>query len=118
MSKKEKRNHRFEVRLTEQEANQLLEISKSYKTPSEFIRARIFRSGSQIVDPKELIRSVDEVTASMNRIGNNINQFAKYANQRRGIDNDSIMKEYTSLLGAYIQEEKKLEILYRKIMAL
>ena len=54
----------------------------------------------------------------MKRIGNNIKQFAKYANQRREVGEDRVIDDYNKLIGELIRIERELIMLYRKIIAL
>lgn len=92
--------------------------SKNHKSYADYMRRCLFSKGKELLNPIEFIRAIDEVTIEMKRIGNNINQFAKYANQRSSVNEDHIIEEYNKLLTKYIKVEKRLEILYRKLIAL
>lgn len=109
---------RLEMRFTEEEYTELIVNSKNYKSISEYIRVRTFKKGSSLLNPIELIRALDEVCLEMNRIGNNINQIAKYINQTKEITDAGLIKEYEKLLIDYVGQQKRLEILYRKIINL
>lgn len=115
---KKNRIKRIELRFREDEYDLLIENSKSYKSTSEYIRARLFKKGSSIPNPIELLKSLDNVNVEMKRVGNNINQLAKYVNQRKGITSDELILEYEKLLNEYVELQQKLEISYRKIINL
>ena len=70
----------MKVRLTNLEYEELTKASKSSKCMSDYFRQRVFRKGVGLIDPKEFIRSMDEICLEMKRIGNNINQLARYVN--------------------------------------
>ena len=72
--KANKRDRIVKVRLTNLEYEELTKASKSSKCMSDYFRQRVFRKGVGLIDPKEFIRSMDEICLEMKRIGNNINQ--------------------------------------------
>lgn len=117
-AKKTNREKSFLIRFTEDEFLKLTESAKNYKSVSEYIRVRAFKNGSSLLNPIELIRALDEVCLEISRVGNNINQIAKYINQRKGITNDGLIKEYEKHLIDYVNQQKRLETLYRKIINL
>ena len=78
--KANKRDRIVKVRLTNLEYEELTKASKSSKCMSDYFRQRVFRKGVGLIDPKEFIRSMDEICLEMKRIGNNINQLARYVN--------------------------------------
>lgn len=117
-AKKTNRGKSFLIRFTEDEFLKLTESAKNYKSVSEYIRVRAFKNGSSLLNPIELIRALDEVCLEISRVGNNINQIAKYINQRKGITNDGLIKEYEKHLIDYVNQQKRLETLYRKIINL
>ncbi|BAD51329.1 plasmid mobilization protein [Bacteroides fragilis] len=118
MKERKNRNKRLWIRVSDEEYQQMVEASKGHKSCADYIRKRIFGKGKDIINPVEFIRAIDEVSLEMKRIGKNINQFARYANERKSVDGDFLMEEYNKLLSDYIKKEQKLEVLYRKIIAL
>jgi hypothetical protein len=60
------------VRLTKLEYEELTKASKSSKCMSDYFRQRVFRKGVGLIDPKEFIRSMDEICLEMKRIGNSM----------------------------------------------
>lgn len=88
-SKKSKRKRRgieknktcyIRVRCTEEEYQKLLKKSKHFGTASSYLRMMIFDSRKNIIDPQSLLKMVNEYSAAINRVGNNINQIAKHMN--------------------------------------
>ena len=51
----------MKVRLTKLEYEELTKASKSSKCMSDYFRQRVFRKGVGLIDPKEFIRSMDEI---------------------------------------------------------
>ena len=70
--KANKRDRIVKVRLTNLEYEELTKASKSNKCMSDYFRQRVFRKGAGLIDPKEFIRSMDEICLEMKRIGNNM----------------------------------------------
>ena len=116
MKTKQNRDIRLELRLTQKEYKQLQDESAGYKTLSEYVRHKTFDKGIDLVDPKELIRTMDELYLEMKRIGNNINQFAHYVNSVETKTPDNIILEFDKLLSDYVSIEKRLNITWRKFM--
>lgn len=116
--KKENKIKTLRFRCTNDEYQLILNQSKDHKSYADYIRTCIFGRGKAFIDAKEFIRSIDEVSLEMRRVGNNINQFAKYANQRKMVEGDILLSEYNKLLSDYIKLEIRLEKLYRKLISL
>lgn len=105
-------------RCTEEEAKIILEEAKKFKSVSDYLRRRVFKHGASLINPVDLIRVLDEQSREMKYIGNNINQFAKYANQRGQIANDEIQKEFNTVFKSYVNIAEKILSAYRKIISL
>ncbi len=63
--KANKRDRIVKVRLTNLEYEELTKASKSSKCMSDYFRQRVFRKGVGLIDPKEFIRSMDEICLEM-----------------------------------------------------
>lgn len=113
---------RFELRLSEQELKQFLELEKSLGiSRSDIVRIRVLKNAaSMLVNTKELMKKMDAVGAELGRSGNNINQLARHANilQKQGLLSQSITTEFNSLLGEYITIQQELEKVIRQIIRL
>lgn len=87
---------------------------------SVYLRKKInLKSGSHnsMVNNVELIRRLDKIGAEISRIGNNINQFARYSNiliQDNRVDND-LLEKFSNEMGKYIKTRKELINAYRTI---
>jgi len=113
---------RFELRLSEQELMQFLELEKSLGiSRSDIVRIRVLKNAANMLtNTKELMKRLDNIGAELGRSGNNINQLAKHANilQKQGLLNQSVATEFTSLLGGYITVQQELEKNIRQIIRL
>jgi len=114
--KKYRKSVRVEFSCTVEEAEMLAKAAKGYRSISAYIRQRIFKNGKSLLNPVEFIRVLDEATLEMKRVGVNINQFAKRANQKKEISNSKELDDYNKLLSEYLEIEKKINITLRKIM--
>lgn len=96
-----KRNNRLVFDLSDEELNQLNERLKKYPSGnrSEFIRESILNNYIIINDDTNLRELVYEV----NRIGNNINQLTRLANQ-----NKEVQSEEVGLLKEQVEEIRSL----------
>ena len=113
---------RFELRLSEQELKQFLELEKSLGiNRSDIVRIRVLQNAANmLVNTKELMKKLDTVGAELGRSGNNINQLARHANilHKQGLLSQSITTEFNSLLGEYITIQQELEKVIRQIIRL
>ena len=113
---KNKRTKRLELRLTEKEYSRLVEEAKNYQSLADYIRMRTFSNGVALIDPKEFIRVMDDILSEMKRVGNNINQFAKYVNTVGNVTPENVIREFDKELDNYMKLEDKLNVTWRKIM--
>lgn len=113
---------RFELRLSEQELRQFLEMEKSLGiSRSDIVRIRVLKNtANMLVNAKELMKKLDATGAELGRSGNNINQLAKHANilNKQGLLSQSIATQFNSLLGSYIATQQELEKVIRQIIRL
>ena len=111
--KENKRNRIVKVRLTKLEYEELTKASKSSKCMSDYFRQRVFRKGVGLIDPKEFIRSMDEIC-----LGNNINQLARYVNIHKEETNQDILNEVERRMAEYVIMQDKLNVTWRKLMSI
>ena len=116
--KANKRDRIVKVRLTNLEYEELTKASKSSKCMSDYFRQRVFRKGVGLIDPKEFIRSMDEICLEMKRIGNNINQLARYVNIHKEEVNQEVLNEVEKKMADYVIMQDKLNVTWRKLMSI
>ncbi len=75
-------------------------------------------SRSVIINAKELIGQLEKAGAEIGRSGNNINQLARYANMlnKKDILSPVVAERFNILLGQYLDNQKGLETVLRKII--
>ena len=117
-----KRDKKIDVRFTKEEFELILKLEKALGiSKADLIRNRIL-TGSQrvIVNAEQLIAALDLLGTEMGRIGNNINQLARYANalNRQGILSVVIAERYHILLVKYKEMQNRLEVLLRRMIRL
>lgn len=117
-----KKIRRFELRLSDQELHQFLELERSLGiSRADIVRIRVLRNSSKmLVNTKELMNQLDKIGAELGRAGNNINQLARHANilQKQGLLGPNVTAEFTSLFSEYIKVQRELEKLIRQIIRL
>lgn len=114
-----KRTRKIDVRFTEEEFALVLKMEKTLGLKrTDLIRTRVLQSSQVIVNARELIVQLDQLGAELGRIGNNINQLARYANilNKRALLSVQIIARYNKLLEEYIRIQQQLEITLRKII--
>jgi hypothetical protein len=91
------------VRFTETEYNKLQRMVKQNElgTVSNFVRQYLFSDNKVLIDPKTFLKGVDALTASVNKVGNNINQIAKFLNTTKDVNNYALMREWFDLFAQY-----------------
>lgn len=108
------RNKRLWIRLNDREYERLIADSAKYKSLSDYIRQRLFNSG--VMSPADYLKYMDDICLELKRIGNNINQIAKYVNQHRDEAQTEVLKEIENALLQHIDAEKRLNVTWRKLM--
>ena len=113
---------RFEVRLTEDEYNQLLNIeTKLGITRTEYIRLRILNDTKSIlINSAQLLEQLNILGAEIGRSGKNINQLALHANilNNRVQLNEAVIIEFNGLFRDYVRIRDDTEKSLRQIIRL
>lgn len=116
------RTKRFEIRLTEDEFNQLLNLEKQLGVNrTEIIRIRgLHNLHKVLVDGKQVLTALDAIGAELGRSGNNINQLARHANMlnHHGLLTESVVMEFNRLFRDYIRIRGDTEKTLRQIIRL
>jgi len=86
---------------------------------SDYLRLLILGRGkaTSITNKQELIKQLDKIGIQISRIGNNINQIAKYANiqLKSGKIDQRTLERFNNLMEDYLKEERKLINAYRAL---
>ena len=86
---------------------------------SDFLRALILddKQRQRFTDQVELIKKLDTLGASLGKIGNNINQLAKYANiqLKTGKMDPRTLDRYNLLMEQFLKEQQELSKAYRAL---
>ena len=118
----ELKTRKLQLHVTELEyANiKLLYSASGKKTVSDFMRALILDKdkSNSIINKVELIKHLDVIGNEIGRIGNNINQLAKYANIqiKSGKVDPKTMIRFTDQMDSYLQERRELAKAYRVLV--
>jgi hypothetical protein len=117
-----KRTKKIDARFTEEEYRIVEELEKTLGVrKTDLVRSRLLQNApSTIINAKELINQLDSIGTELGRSGNNINQLAKYGNilRKKGILSPMIVERFNILFGQYLDEQKVLEAVMRKIIRL
>lgn len=118
----DQRTRRFELRLSEAERGQFLELEKSLGVSrADIVRIRVLQySKKMLVNTAEMMKQLDSIGTELGRSGNNINQLARHVNtlQRQGITHPALVHDLTSLLSEYIRVQRELEKSLRQLLRL
>ncbi|MFE2861678.1 ribbon-helix-helix domain-containing protein [Sphingobacterium multivorum] len=118
----EQRTRRFELRLSEAERAQFLELEKALGlSRADIVRIRVLQhSKKMLVNTAEIMKLLDSIGTEIGRSGNNINQLAKHANtlQQQGMLHSSLVRDLAPLLTEYIRLQRRLEQSIRQIIRL
>ncbi len=119
--KKEKNNRerKLDIRFTKREFNQIVEqANKLNVSKTKYVRSKIFKGDIALINPVEFLEQYSSINLEMKKIGNNINQLAKYANmlQQAGQENLNVIVELNSYLKSFIDIQKQINKLNNKIL--
>lgn len=116
-----KRTRIIKAKLTDDEFEALLHIQKeSGLNRTEVIRRRVLYGSAAVtlINPAELLWSLDGIGAELGRAGNNINQLARHANvlNKQGRLSPQIVAYFNARFSDYISTQQELEKLLRQIL--
>lgn len=118
----EQRTRRFELRLSEAERAQFLDLENALGlSRADIVRVRVLQhSKKMLVNTTEIMKLLDSIGAEIGRSGNNINQLAKHANtlQQQGMLHSNLIRDLARLLTEYIGLQRKLEQSIRQLIRL
>lgn len=108
----DKRSYVVKLRLTEKERGQLAEQVREagYKDQTEYVRKKVFASGDTPThNPKQLFRALDKTGGELKRIGNNINQVARYVHylEKHNMVEGKVIALYNQHFQEFLQVEKE-----------
>ncbi|QQD14385.1 hypothetical protein [Sphingobacterium sp. UDSM-2020] len=118
----EQRSRRFELRLSEAERTQFLDLEKSLGlSRADIVRIRVLQNSKKmLVNTTEIMKLLDSIGTEIGRSGNNINQLAKHVNtlQQQGMFHSALIRDLAPLLTEYIRLQRRLEQSIRQLIRL
>lgn len=119
LNRAERRSIKLQLHVTEEEfsrfENQFKVSGKRFL--SDFLRTLILdeKHMQRFTDQVELIKKLDILGTNLGKIGNNINQLAKYANiqLKTGKMDPMTLDRYNLLMEQFLKEHRKLSKAYR-----
>ncbi|MBB1644539.1 hypothetical protein A9970_11290 [Sphingobacterium sp. UME9] len=118
----EQRTRRFELRLSEAERAQFLELEKALGlSRADIVRIRVLQhSKKMLVNTTEIMKLLDGIGTEIGRSGNNINQLARHANtlQQQGMLRAVLIRDLVPLLTEYVRLQRELEQSVRQLIRL
>lgn len=109
---------RIWFRMSDEEKSRLQEMaSSSGRTVSGYIRAKLFGGEKATINAVEFLKEYKTQIHEMQKIGNNINQLAHYANVciKNGMLSEAVVQEMNQTIGELTKIEIKLEDAMRRI---
>ncbi len=118
--KKENRTKKIDARFTEAEYKTIQALEKELGVrKTDLVRSRLLENApAMVLNAKELIRSLDSISAEIGRSGNNINQLARYANilNNKKVLSPMVAERFNMLFEQYLLNQKMLEASLRKVV--
>jgi len=114
------RNRRFELRLSEGELQQFLELENTLQmSRSDIVRIRVLENSSGVlVNARELLKVLDSFGTELGRSGNNINQLARHANilNIKGSLDAEVVIHFNQSMREYINVQREIEKGIRQLL--
>ncbi len=113
----------YKVYLNIKESKILLEQQNvlGYKNLSQYLRYKLLKDKKRMiyVNPVELIKQMDLYGVEMGRIGNNINQMSRHANQLSKEDelDVNVIEDFTRAIEEYNNLRSKILMCFNKILS-
>ena len=115
-----KRSFRITARFTEEEYKIIEAMEKTLGVnKTDIVRSRLLNNGTTVmINAKEVITELDRIGTELGRSGNNINQFAHYANilEQRGVGSIRLVEHFNNLFDRYLEQRKELDTALRKVI--
>ncbi len=115
-----KRSRKVDVRFTAEEFEKLrLWATELGVSRTELVRMRVLEgSGRFILNSKEVVARLAFAGTELARIGNNINQLARYANilHKKGLLSPQVIERYNQLLANYTGMQELLAKEIRRVI--
>lgn len=115
----ENRVKRLWIRITESEDKEIKRCAeKMGVSVSKYLRTRIFKSEASLINAVDFLKEYKERVYELKKIGNNINQLARYANhaEKAGQFDPVVIEELNKYLQDFIRCQRETADLNRKIL--
>lgn len=109
----------YNFRMTAPEKKKLKEMAdKSGRSVSAYIRAKLFGGEVATINAVEFLKGYTTQIYEMQKIGNNVNQLAHYANIciKGGVLSEDVVKTMDDYLGQLVECEREIVSLQKKII--
>jgi hypothetical protein len=113
------RTELIKVRCTDEEKQDIKKLASDYGMDvSSFIRGKIFEREVSLINAVEFLSMYKEGVHELKKIGNNINQLARYANyaEKSGQVSPALLEELNRYLQDFIRSQREFADLDRKII--
>lgn len=115
-----KRTKKIDARFTQEEYDSVLALEKALGiSKTELVRMRVLKDSSLlVVNARDLMQRLDAIGGDLGRVGNNVNQLAKYANtlNKKGLLSPQIIERFNVVFTSYVEVQQKLEVGLRKVI--
>ncbi|PSR51934.1 hypothetical protein AHMF7605_28920 [Adhaeribacter arboris] len=111
-SDKERRDKPVLIKFTEDERNQLYKESEDlgWKQPLVYFRNKLLsKTNSTNHNPQSLFKALNRLNPELNKVGNNINQIARYVNylDKNNMVDQKFIAEYSTCFKEMIEVQKE-----------
>ena len=98
---KDKKTKDIHFRCSENEFNQIVAMAKPYGSVTKLIRESLFSNKRVFIDPKTFLEGMNTLTTAVNRVGNNVNQIARFLNTTKNINDYVLIEQWFSAFEEY-----------------
>jgi uncharacterized protein YukE len=98
---KEKKTKVIRFRCSEVDHKKIERMAKPYGSISKLLREILFSKKCVFIDPQTFLQGMNPLTTAINKVGNNVNQIAKFINTTKNVTDYDLLQQWFTSFSEY-----------------